>query len=71
MQLIDILIDIFENDQHKSNDCIIYFIKFESLALQCLQIILQYAEHIDMWSESMSLGAPVERYGPYTAVCDI
>ncbi|CAF3878469.1 unnamed protein product [Rotaria sp. Silwood2] len=51
MQFIDILIDLFEYQQYKSNDIIIYFIKFESLALQCLYIILQCAEHVDMWSE--------------------
>jgi hypothetical protein len=52
MQLIDILIDLFQNEQYKSNDYIIYFIKFESFALQCLHIILQCPEHVDMWSES-------------------
>jgi hypothetical protein len=53
MQFIDILIDLFENEEYKSNNYIIYFIKFESFALQCLQIMLQSAEHVDMWSESM------------------
>jgi hypothetical protein len=52
MQFIDILIDLFQNEQYKSNDSIIYFIKFESFALQCLHIILQCPEHVDMWSES-------------------
>ena len=55
MQLIDILIDLFQNETYKTNDMIIYFIKFESFALQCLQIILQSPEHVDMWSESMKL----------------
>ncbi len=55
MQLIDILIDIFQNEQYKSNDYMIYFIKFESFALQCLHMILQCVEHVDMWSESMYL----------------
>jgi hypothetical protein len=53
MQFIDILIDLFENEQYKSIQSIVYFIKFESLALQCLNIMLQCAEHVDMWSESM------------------
>ena len=52
MQLIDILIDLFQNEQYKSNEYMIYFIKFESFALQCLHIILQCPEHVDMWSES-------------------
>lgn len=52
MQLIDILIDLFQNEQYKSNEYIIYFIKFESFALQCLHMILQCPEHVDMWSES-------------------
>ncbi|CAF0887799.1 unnamed protein product [Rotaria sp. Silwood1] len=55
MQFIDILIDLFEYQQYKSNDLIIYFIKFESLALQCLYIILQCAEHVDMWSEKAQI----------------
>jgi hypothetical protein len=55
MQFIDIIIDIFENNEYKYIDFVVYFIKFESLALQCLNIILQCAEHVDMWSESMSL----------------
>jgi hypothetical protein len=54
MQLIDIIIDLFENSEYKYIDSIVYFIKFESLALQCLHIMLQSAEHVDMWSESMS-----------------
>lgn len=53
MQFIDILIDLFEYPQYKTNDSIIYFVKFESLALQCLYIILQCIAHVDMWSESM------------------
>jgi len=53
MQFIDILIDLFQNEQYKKNDYIIYFIKLESFALQCLHLILQCAEHVDMWSESM------------------
>jgi hypothetical protein len=53
MQLIDIIIDLFENSEYKYIDSIVYFIKFESLALQCLHIMLQSAEHVDMWSESM------------------
>lgn len=52
MQLIDIIIDLFENSEYQYIDSIVYFIKFESLALQCLQIMLQSAEHVDMWSES-------------------
>ncbi|CAF0789664.1 unnamed protein product [Rotaria sordida] len=55
MQFIDILIDLFEYQQYKSNDLIIYFIKFESLALQCLYIILQCVEHFDMWSEKAQI----------------
>ena len=54
MQFIDILIDIFENREFKSTDSVIYFIKFESLALQCLHIMLHHVEHVDMWSESTS-----------------
>ena len=53
MQFIDIVIDLFENNEYKYVDYIVYFIKFESLALQCLHIMLQCAEHVDMWSESM------------------
>lgn len=52
MQLIDIIIDLCENCEYQYIDSIIYFIKFESLALQCLHIMLQSAEHVDMWSES-------------------
>ena len=52
MQFIDILIDLFDQQQYKSTEMIIYFIKFESLALQCVYIMLQCAEHVDMWSES-------------------
>lgn len=52
MQLIDIVIDLFETHEYKKVDCVVYFIKFESLALQCLHIMLQCAEHVDMWSES-------------------
>lgn len=52
MQFIDIMIDLFEISQYKYPETIIYFIKFESLALQCLHILLQNAEHVDMWSES-------------------
>lgn len=52
MQFIDILIDLFQNEQYKSQEYLIYFIKFESFALQCLQMILQSPEHVDMWSES-------------------
>jgi hypothetical protein len=52
MQFIDILLDLFEHEQYKSNESIIYFIKFESFALQCVHIMLQCAEHVDMWSES-------------------
>ncbi|CAF1163967.1 unnamed protein product [Rotaria sp. Silwood1] len=55
MQFIDILIDLFEYQQYKSNDSIVYFIKFESLALQCLYITLQCAEHVDMWSEKAQI----------------
>ncbi|CAF1146573.1 unnamed protein product [Adineta steineri] len=55
MQFIDILIDIFENEQYKTNDTIIYFIKFESFALQCIHIMLECAEHIDMWSEKAQI----------------
>jgi len=53
MQFIDIVIDLFETNEYKYVDYIVYFIKFESLALQCLHIMLQCAEHVDMWSESM------------------
>jgi hypothetical protein len=53
MQFIDIVIDLFENNEYKHIDFVAYFIKFESLALQCLNIMLQCAEHVDMWSESM------------------
>ena len=53
MQFIDILLDLFENEEYKTNDLIIYFIKFESFALQCVHLMLQCAEHVDMWSESM------------------
>lgn len=53
MQLIDIVTDLFETNEYKKVDCVVYFIKFESLALQCLHIMLQCAEHVDMWSESM------------------
>jgi hypothetical protein len=53
MQFIDIVIDLFETNEYKTIDCVVYFIKFESLALQCLHIMLQCAEHVDMWSESM------------------
>jgi hypothetical protein len=56
MQLIDIIIDLFENREYKYLDSIVYFIKFESLALQCLHIMLQSAEHVDMWSESKVTG---------------
>ena len=52
MQFIDIIIDLFENSEYKYIDSVVYFIKFESLALQCLNIMLQCAEHVDMWSES-------------------
>lgn len=52
MQFIDIIIDVFDNNEYKHIDHIVYFIKFESLALQCLNILLQCAEHVDMWSES-------------------
>jgi len=55
MQFIDVLIDIFQNDEYKSNDYIIYFIKFESFALQCLHMILQSPEHVDMWSEKAQI----------------
>jgi len=65
MQLIDILIDIFQNEQYKSNDYMIYFIKFESFALQCLHMILQSVEHVDMWSESMYLWITVSDMGHY------
>ena len=57
MQLIDIIIDLFENSEYQYIDSIIYFIKFESLALQCLHIMLQSAEHVDMWSESTCEGS--------------
>jgi len=53
MQFIDIVIDLFENSEYKCIDFVVYFIKFESLALQTLNIMLQCAEHVDMWSESM------------------
>jgi hypothetical protein len=53
MQFIDIVIDLFENSEYKCIDYVVYFIKFESLALQTLNIMLQCAEHVDMWSESM------------------
>jgi len=53
MQFIDIVIDLFENSEYKCIDSVVYFIKFESLALQTLNIMLQCAEHVDMWSESM------------------
>lgn len=52
MQFIDIIIDLFDNNEYKYIDSVVYFIKFESLALQCLNIMLQCAEHVDMWSES-------------------
>lgn len=52
MQFIDIVIDLCETLKYKQIDFVVYFIKFESLALQCLHIILQCAEHVDMWSES-------------------
>ncbi|CAF3755626.1 unnamed protein product [Adineta steineri] len=55
MQFIDIIIDLFENNEYKYSDYIIYFIKFESLALQCLHIMLQCAEHVDMWSEKAQI----------------
>ena len=52
MQFIDIIIDLFDTSEYKYIDSVVYFIKFESLALQCLNIMLQCAEHVDMWSES-------------------
>ena len=55
MQFIDIIIDLFENNEYKYLEHVVYFIKFESLALQCLHIMLQCAEYVDMWSESMFL----------------
>ncbi|CAF3401501.1 unnamed protein product [Rotaria socialis] len=55
MQFIDILIDLFEYQQYKTNESIVYFIKFESLALQCLYIMLQCASHVDMWSEKAQI----------------
>ncbi|CAF1023218.1 unnamed protein product [Rotaria sordida] len=55
MQFIDIVIDLFDNNEYKYVDCVVYFIKFESLALQCLNIILQCAEHVDMWSEKAQI----------------
>ncbi|CAF0846204.1 unnamed protein product [Adineta ricciae] len=55
MQFIDILLDLFENDEYKTNDLIIYFVKFESFALQCVHLMLQCAEHVDMWSEKAQI----------------
>ncbi|UJR10306.1 hypothetical protein I4U23_014512 [Adineta vaga] len=55
MQFIDILLDLFENDEYKTNESIVYFIKFESFALQCIHLILQCAEHVDMWSEKAQI----------------
>ncbi|CAF1240160.1 unnamed protein product [Adineta ricciae] len=55
MQFIDIIIDLFENNEYKYLEHVVYFIKFESLALQCLHIMLQCAEHVDMWSEKAQI----------------
>ncbi|CAF0874386.1 unnamed protein product [Didymodactylos carnosus] len=51
MQYIDILIDLFENLEYKTSAYLPYFIKMESLCLQCLTILFQCPEHVDMWSE--------------------
>ncbi|CAF4066199.1 unnamed protein product [Rotaria magnacalcarata] len=55
MQFIDIIIDLFDTGEYKYIDSVVYFIKFESLALQCLNIMLQCAEHVDMWSEKAQI----------------
>ncbi|UJR35693.1 hypothetical protein I4U23_028442 [Adineta vaga] len=55
MQLIDIIIDLFDHSEYKYLDSVVYFIKFESLALQCLHIMLQCVEHVDMWSEKAQI----------------
>jgi hypothetical protein len=52
MQYIDIIVDIFENQQFiNSNEYLPFFVKFEFITMQSLTVILGDAEFSNFWSD--------------------
>lgn len=56
MQYIDFLVDIFETPKYtEQQEYILFFIKFETIAMQSLTVILGDREYIDRWSEAAKI----------------